>query len=127
MKKGTLTKWMAALCSALLMISLFAIPAFADDTTPESPNKVNWGLIIGIIVAVAVVAVAVVLCIKFREKIAKFLRVYKREFKNVTWFSWKQTLKSSCVVVIVLAIFAAVICLLDIGLNKGILAFINLF
>ena len=85
------------------------------------------GTIIGLIIAAAVLAVAVVLGIKYREKIKKFLRVYKSELKKVVWFPWDQTKKSTLVVIVVLLICAVAICLLDFGLSKAILAFINLF
>jgi len=43
------------------------------------------------------------------------------------WLSWDQTKKSTLVVLVVLIICAVVICLLDYGLSKGIMAFIDLF
>ena len=128
MKKGTLKNWMALLCTVLLSISLFAIPAFA--TTPEEDAAANWftpGRIIGICIAVVLVVAAVVLGIKFREKIKKFLRVYKSEAKKIVWLPWDQTRKSTLVVCVVLVVCAAVICLLDVGLSKGFNWFIELF
>ena len=162
MKTGKLlTKWLAVLCAAMLMISLFAIPVFAEDTTvadttestvesttestAESESKTeesttgagssnstsknepadNTALIVWIIVGAVVLIVAVVLCIKFREKIVKGLRVYKSEFKKVSWLSWKDTKKSSLVVLGVLIACAVVICVLDLGLSKGLLAMIQ--
>lgn len=167
MKTGKLlTKWTAVLCAALLMISLFAIPAFADttsasDTTDETASETtvdtaadttdntettkkdetettgtgnktdseenkgsdNAGLsvsaIIWIVVGAVIVIAAVILGIKYREKIAKGLRVYKSEFKKVSWLSGEQTRKSTLVVVVVLVIFSAVICLLDIAIFQG--------
>ena len=126
MKKGTLKKWMTVLLTALLSISLFAIPAFAAEADTAS-KKLSTGTIIGIIIAVVVVAAAVILGIKFREKIKKFLRVYKSETKKIVWLPWDQTKKSTLVVCVVLIVCAAVICLLDVGLSKGFLAFIGLF
>ena len=128
MKKGTLKNWTTALLAALLTISLFAIPAFA--TTPEEDAAASWfttGRIIGICVAVVLVAAAVILGIKFREKIKKFLRVYKSEAKKIVWLPWDQTRKSTLVVCVVLVVCAAVICLLDVGLSKGFIWFIELF
>ena len=161
MKTGKLlTKWLAVLCAAMLMISLFAIPVFADetttaDTTTESAEETttvaedettseksdettttsgsgsgsgsstekapedNTALIVWIIVGAIILIVVVVLCIKFREKIAKGLRVYKSEFKKVSWLSWEQTRKSTLVVVVILVVFALVIGLLDMGLFEG--------
>jgi preprotein translocase SecE subunit len=85
------------------------------------------GTIIGLIIAAVVLAVAIVLGIKYREKIGKFLRVYKSELKKVVWFPWDQTKKSTLVVLVVMIACAAVICLLDWGLGEGFLAFVNLF
>ncbi len=175
MKTGKLlTKWTAVLCAVLLMISLFAIPAFADttsasdtsnettaeETTVETAANTtdnaettkkdeaettgtsntdkkddaandNAGLsvsaIIWIVVGAVLVIAAVILGIKYREKIAKGLRVYKSEFKKVSWLSWEQTRKSTLVVVVVLIAFAAVICLLDIALFQGFDALLNAF
>ena len=127
MKTGKLLKkWMAALVAAILTISLFAIPAFAED---GSANKggVNVGLIVGLCIGAVVLIVAAVLCVKFWDKIKKFFRVYKSEAKKIVWLSWAQTKKSTGVVLLVLAICAIVICLLDLGLSQGILAFIKLF
>lgn len=126
MKKGSLKKWLTALCTALLTLSLFAIPAFADETDTASKG-LSTGAIVTIIVAVVIVVAAIVLGIIFREKVKKFLRVYKSEAKKIVWLPWNQTKKSSIVVVVVLVICAVAICLLDFGLSKGFLAFINLF
>ena len=127
MKNGTLKKWTAAMLVALLTISLFAIPAFAADGDANAAGGLSTGWIVAIIVAAVVLIVAVVLGIKFREKISKFFRVYKSESKKIVWLPWKQTLKSSYVVIVLLIICAVAICLLDFGLSKGISAFIGLF
>ena len=162
MKTGTLlTRWASILCALLLMISLFAVPVFADETstranatqsseptsettdvtesdtvaatestttaaTGDAQDKneedkeegLSIGAIIWIVAGAIVLIVAAVLVVKFRANIAKGLRVYKSEFKKVSWLSAEQTRKSSLVVVVVLVAFAAVICLLDMGLFK---------
>ena len=124
MKAGKLlNKWGAALLATLLMISLFAVPVFADDATQSA--GLDTATIVWIIVGAVLLVVAVILVIKFREKIAKGLRVYKSEFKKVSWLSWKDTKKSSLVVLGVLIACAVVICLLDLGLSKGLLAMIQ--
>ena len=159
-----MTRWSAVLCAVLLMISLFAVPVFADETTAaateavtevateavteaateaatesttaettadttastgsnEGGDKKDEGLsttaIIWIVVGAVIVIVLAVLGIKFRANIAKALRVYKSEFKKVSWLSWEQTRKSTLVVVVVLVGFALVIGLLDMGLFNG--------
>ena len=40
MKKGTmLNRWIAVLCALILTVSLFAIPAFADETESSSESE----------------------------------------------------------------------------------------
>ena len=124
MKKGTLKKWMVAMLAMILSFSLFAIPAFAEDGTADT-NKLSVPTIVGLCILGALVIAAVVLCIIFREKVKKFLRVYKSESKKIVWLPWDQTKKSTWVVLIVLVISAVVICLLDLGLSRGLNAFIS--
>ena len=123
--KTMMNRILALVCVVLMMVSLFALPAFADghghDETAEKLILIlPWAVVGGIIV----IAVAVLL-IKCPEKIAKALRVYKSEFKKVSWLSWKETKKSSLVVLGMLAACALVICLLDLGLYEGLMALIN--
>ena len=99
-------------------------PTTGDDADKDG---LSTGTIIGIIIAGVVVVALVILCIKFREKIAKFLRVYKSEGKKIVWLPWDQTKKNTWVVLVVLVVCALAICLIDFGLSKGFLAFIELF
>ena len=85
------------------------------------------GTIVGIIVGAVLLIAAIVLCIKFREKIGKFFRVYKSEIKKVVWLPWDQTRKSTLVVLVVMIVAAAVVCLLDWGLSTGYTKFVGLF
>ncbi len=176
MKTGTLLKrWSLALLAIVLSICLFAIPAFAEDTTESTTDseevttdaesttttgtetgteeesgsntetesnkttgtttgttgsnskKMDLPTIVGLIILGVIVVVGAILCIRFREKVGKFLRVYKSECNKIVWLPWDQTKKSSFVVIVVLIVCALAICLLDFALSKGILAFINLF
>ena len=131
--KNLFNRTLALVCAILMMISLFALPAFAhegedhdhaEETTTTTGND-NTALIVWIIVGGVLVVAGVVLGIKYREKIAKALRVYKSEFKKVSWLSWKDTKKSSLVVLGVLVVCAIVICLLDLGLSEGLLAMVR--
>ena len=140
MKTGILLKRsLAILCTMLLMISLFTVPAFAAEaetsastgsttttTTPEKKGLEPTAIVFICIGGVLVVA-GVVFGIKYREKVAKFLRVYKSESKKVVWLSWDQTKKSTLVVLVVLVIAGALICLVDLGLSKGLIGFLGLF
>ena len=131
--KNLFNRTLALVCAILMMISLFALPAFAhegedhdhaEETTTTTGND-NTALIVWISVGGVLVVAGVVLGIKYREKIAKALRVYKSEFKKVSWLSWKDTKKSSLVVLGVLVVCAIVICLLDLGLSEGLLAMVR--
>lgn len=132
--KNLFNRTLALICAVLMMISLFALPAFAEDDHAghdhdHEEEVVEEGLstaaIVWIVIGGVLVVAGVVLGIKYREKIAKGLRVYKSEFKKVSWLSWKDTRKSSLVVLGVLVACALVICLLDLGLYKGLLALIQ--
>ena len=131
--KNLFNRTLALVCAILMMISLFALPAFAhegedhnhaEETTTTTGND-NTALIVWIIVGGVLVVAGVVLGIKYREKIVKALRVYKSEFKKVSWLSWKDTKKSSLVGLGVLVVCAIVICLLDLGLSEGLLAMVR--
>ena len=129
MKTGILfKKWTAVLCAVLMMISLFAIPAFADEAASgQESSGIDAGLLIGLIIAAVILVVAVILCIRFRENIGKFFRVYKSEAKKVVWLPWNQTKKSTLVVLVVLIVFAVAICLIDLALSRSFLKFVELF
>ena len=122
--KNLLNRTLALVCSVLMMISLFALPAFADGANTTTA-KLSTADIIWIIIGGVLVVAGVVLGIKYRENIVKALRVYKSEFKKVSWLSWKDTKKSSLVVLGVLVACALVICLLDLGLYNGLLAMVQ--
>ena len=127
MKTGILfKKWAAVMVAALMMISLFAVPAFAEEAATENKG-INTGLLIGLIIAAVVLVVAVILCIRFRENIGKFFRVYKSEAKKVVWLPWNQTKKSTLVVLVVIIAFAVAICLIDLALSRSFLKFVELF
>ena len=129
--KNLFNRTLALVCAVLMMISLFALPAFAHEGHDHEGEKVveeqglSTAAIVWIVIGGVLVVAGVVLGIKYREKIAKALRVYKSEFKKVSWLSWKDTKKSSLVVLVVLAACALVICLLDLGLSKGLLEMVQ--
>ena len=129
--KNLFNRTLALVCAVLMMISLFALPAFAHEGHDHEGEEVveeqglSTAAIVWIVIGGVLVVAGVVLGIKYREKIAKALRVYKSEFKKVSWLSWKDTKKSSLVVLGVLVACALVICLLDLGLYKGLLAMIQ--
>ncbi len=134
MKKGTLKHWIIAILVVVLVVALFAIPVLLAEEHEGHDHGIHLnfaefttGQWIGVGISAAVLIAAVVLGIKFREKIVKFFRVYKSESKKIVWLTWGQTLKNSYVVLVIMVIGAAVLCALDIGLNTGFRAFIDLF
>ena len=89
-----------------------------DHEDEEEKKGLSTFDIVSLIILGVLIIVGVVYCIKNREKVGKFLRSLKSEFKKVSWLSGEQTRKSTFVVVVILVIFAAVIGLLDMGLFK---------
>ena len=131
MAKGKkIVKWGAIVLAALIYLSIAAIPFL---NTLENSEKEGFlgvltvGEIIVLGVMAAILIAVVIVLIKKREKTASVVREYESEVKRITWFSWKDTKKSTIVVLIGLVVCAAIISLLDLGLSKGFLEFVMLF
>ena len=60
-------------------------------------------------------------------KVKNAWKGFKSELKKIVWPTWKQVLKGSAVVVVVVAICAAAIGGLDFAFSQGIAAIVNLF
>ena len=106
----------------------------AEVTTPESTTTETTGkkgLTVGNIVSIAIAVVVVVLiavyCIKNREKVGKFLRSLKSEFKKIVWSPWSQVRKNTLVVLVVVIACAIVIALLDFLFSRSITALATIF
>ena len=157
MAKGKkIVKWGAIVLAALIYLSICAVPFFQlNPTVAEAEATANakykihpiWtmevkdeltgnpvdtviltlGEVIVLGVLVAMLIAVVVLMLKKKEKTASMVRAYESEVKRITWLSWKDTKKSTVVVLIGLVVCTAVICLLDLGLSEGFLQFVNLF
>ena len=52
---------------------------------------------------------------------------FKSELKNITWPSWKQVLKNTFVVLVIVLICAVIIAALDYAFSGGIRALADLF
>ena len=100
-----------------------------SSTTTGTEDEEND--IVGTIVSLSILGVIVIVvalfCIIKREKVGKFLRSLKSEFKKVVWLPWNQVRKSTIVVIIVVVIVAVVIGVLDVAFASGIDALSNLF
>lgn len=146
-------KILAVLMAMFLLLSLTVLPAFADDdtvttgseestettgsdvtpsttsssSTDETSTKLPVQTIVWLAIGGVALLAAIALGIVFRDKLGKFFRVYKSEIKKIVWLPWNQTCKSTLVVLVILIVCAAAICLVDLGLSKGFLAFLKLF
>ncbi len=130
-KKGVL-RWFVFGLFGLMYLALLAIPVVStlnDTVWADTPTKfsMSTGNIIVEGILGAILVAVIVLGIRNRVKVAKVAGEYESEVKLVTWLSWAETKRSTIVVLIALVVCAVVICLLDLGLNKGILALIGLF
>ena len=53
-------------------------------------------------------------------RLKKFWKSYKRELKNITWYSRKQTFTGTVLVLVCMLAIAVVIGILDFGFSQGI-------
>ena len=129
MAKGKkIVKWGVIILAALIYLSIAAIP-FLNNVKNASKTGflgiLTVGEIIVLGVMLALLIAVVVFLINKREKAAGIVREYESEVKRITWLSWKDTKKSTVVVLIGLIVCATVICLLDLGLSYGFLELIE--
>ena len=141
----------ALILSVILMLSFFTVGVFAETETEtvveteaeetteavtekeeqtttahdhdhdheEEDNTTE--LIINLVIGGVILVIAVVLIIKFREKLAKFLRSVKSELGKIVWASKEQTKKNFLVVIVIVALIALLIFILDFAFSKGIM------
>lgn len=95
-----------------------------DDHEHSSSERAE--IITNIVVIGIIVIVAAILIIKFRHKLAAFLRSVKSELKKVVWASGSDTRKSFLVVIVITIVIAAAIGILDFAFSKGISGLVEL-
>ncbi len=98
------------------------------DGVPDDQEKtVSKGEIITNIVVIGIIViVAAILIIKFRVKLAAFLRSVKSELKKIVWASGKDTKKNFLVVIVITVAVALLIWLLDVAFTEGIQGIVKL-
>ncbi|MBO5938955.1 MAG: preprotein translocase subunit SecE [Clostridia bacterium] len=64
---------------------------------------------------------------KKKGKIGEAWRGFKSEVKKIVWPSWKQVLKNTAVVLVIVAICMVMIAALDYAFSHGIMALTDLF
>ena len=98
------------------------------ETEAEEEKK---GLTTGDIISLAVLGVAiiavVIYCLTHKEKVGKFFRSIKSEYKKISWTPWTQVRKNTIVVLIVVISIGLLIAGLDFVFSKGIYALGRLF
>ena len=92
------------------------------DHEEEEKKGLTTFDIVSLIILGVLIIVGAVYCIKNREKVGKFLRSLKSEFKKISWSSWKDVRKNTLVVVVVVVAVAIVIGGVDFLFSRGILA-----
>ncbi len=107
------------LISCLVLSAFFCLGASAADGSGADEGKISTFALVSLIVGGVVLVLVVVLCIVKRAKLAESLRAYKRELKNVTWFSWKNVVRSTVFVIVSIVVVALVIGVLDYAFFQG--------
>ena len=64
---------------------------------------------------------------KKKGRVKEAWKGFKSEIKKIVWPSWKQVLKNTFVVLVVVIAFAIMIGLLDVAFSEGIQALVQLF
>jgi preprotein translocase subunit SecE len=82
--------------------------------------------IVALVIFGLLIVIVAVYCIKNKEKVVKFLRSLKSEFKKISWSSWRDVRKNTIVVLIVVIAVAILIGVVDVLFSKGIIALDNL-
>ncbi len=88
--------------------------------TEKESKKLTTGEIVSIAITLVIVIVAVVYCIKNRQKVAKFFRECKSEVKKITWTPKNQVVKNTFVVIVVVIVAAIFVALLDLIFSSGV-------
>ena len=100
-----------AICLSFSVLSLAVAAEDAAEKTLILGLEV--GNFISLAIAVALLVVAIVLCIVKRKKLVEALRAYRSEMKKITWFSWKNVVRCTVFVLVAVVAIAAVVGLLD--------------
>ncbi len=134
-------RFMKALSAAFAVLStmLLSVNAFAathDHATPgeatpgEAAGGSPWIRLISFGIIVLIIVVIFILSktnTKLGLRINKFFKEYASEIKKVVWFSKKDTLKATGVVLAILIVAAVAIGVLDLGFTKLIQLLANIF
>ena len=96
------------------------------DEEKEEKKGMSTFDIVSLAILGALIVVGVIYCLKNKEKVGKFLRSLKSEFKKISWSSWRDVRKNTLVILIVVIAVAILIGVVDVLFSKGIIALDNL-
>ena len=121
-------KFMRALSAGLagLSAALLSLNALAHDhaaTADQAPiaSDFPWARVITLAVIVILIVAAFILAktnTKLGQRINKFFKEYWSEIKKVSWYSPKDTMKATGIVLVFLIVAAVAIGLLDFGFTR---------
>ena len=97
-----------------------------EDEKEEEKKGMSTFDIVSLAILGVLIVVGVIYCLKNKEKVGKFLRSLKSEFKKISWSSWRDVRKNTIVVLIVVIAVAILIGVVDVLFSKGIIALDNL-
>ena len=97
-------------------------------TTTGSTEKesLSTGDIVSLAILGVVIVIAAIWCIKNREKVGKYFRSLKSEYKKIVWSPWNQVRKNTLVVIVVVIAVALLIGIADYIFSNGIRSLGNL-
>ncbi|MBE6555361.1 MAG: preprotein translocase subunit SecE [Ruminococcaceae bacterium] len=101
------------LVSCLILCAFLCLGVSAEDGGES--GGISTMALVALIIGGVVLAVAIVLCIVKRKALTEALRAYRREMKNITWYSWKNVWRSTVFVIVAVLATALVVGLLDIA------------
>ena len=93
-----------------------------DHDEEEAKEGMSTFDIVSLAILAALIVAGVIYCLKNKEKVGKFLRSLKSEFKKISWSSWRDVRKNTIVVLIVVIAVAILIGVVDVLFSKGIIA-----
>ena len=97
-----------------------------EDEKEEEKKGMSTFDIVSLAILGVLIVVGVIYCLKNKEKVGKFLRSLKSEFKKISWSSWRDVRKNTLVVLVVVIAVAILIGVVDVLFSKGIIALDNL-
>ena len=101
-------------------------PTTGEDKKEEEKKGLTTGDIVSLAILGVVIIIVAIYCIKNREKVGKYFRSLRSEFKKIVWSPWNQVRKNTLVVIVVVVAIALIIGIADYIFSNGIRSLGNL-